>query len=219
MVYSEAIRHHSSVDRPPDSDSRNAGARYNFYNAVIASLKSVFATGVQSLVVTSSDSSHADAFISHIRKHHAYLVRTIHVASVVGDAGTANAVRALVKTSAFQLAATDVIDQESEDVVRMLDARLYDGTGRFEVLFSLEEIERFLKESSKVEHAAVGHPEYVLMTDAFWASQKGNPRLQRVLDLARNAAVKTRVLRSDSKAGTHVAQLGGLVCVAARRNR
>jgi stalled ribosome rescue protein Dom34 len=220
-VYSESIRQHASIDRPADSDSSKEAALYNFYNAIIAELKPVLSTGLASLVVarTGADAWLADSFTAHIRKHHAYLVRVIRMASIAGDAMTANAARALIKTDAFQSVTNDVTNQESDLLVRMLDARLSDGTGRVTVLFSLEEIDRYFRSFSKAGEAAVEYPEYVLMTDAFWAAQKNDPRLQRVMDVARNASVKTRVLRSDGEAGTRVAQLGGLVCFTVRRVR
>ena len=221
IVYSESIKQHRIIDRPPDSDSRKETALYNFYNAIIAEAKTVFSTGLTSIVVASTglDAGLAEGFIAHIRKHHAYLVRSIRTASIAGDAMTTNAARALVKTDAYRSVTDDVTDQESSALVRMLEARLSDSTGRVTVLFSLEEIDRYFRTLSKAGEAAVEYPEYVLMTDAFWAARKNDPRLQRVMDVAKNASVKTRVLRSDGEAGARVAQLGGLVCLTARKGR
>jgi len=175
----------------------------------------VFSSGVGSLVVASAgrDSSLADSFVAHVRKHHAYLLRAIRMESIRADAGTANAVKALVKTQAFQAVAADVIEQESDSTIQLLDARLSDDTGRFTILFSLEEIDQFFRTFSRDGSSSDGVPEHILITDKFWTAQKNSPRLQRVTDLARNASVKIRVLRDDSKAGTRIAQLGGLVCL------
>ncbi len=221
VVYSESIRQHGFIDRPADPDSRKEAALYNFYNTIIAEVKKVLSTGLASLVVASTgvDASLAESFIAHIRKHHAYLVRAIRMESIAGDAMTVNAARELVKTDAFQSVTNDVTNQESDALVEVLDARLSDSTGRVTVLFSLEEIDRYFRSLSKAGEAAVEYPEYVLMTDAFWAARKNDSRLQRVMDVAKNASVKTRVLRSDGEAGTRVAQLGGLVCFTAPRAR
>jgi stalled ribosome rescue protein Dom34 len=219
IVHSQSIKQHGSIDWPRDRDGGSEGDRYNFFNAIIAALKSVFSSGVGSLVVasTGSGSSPADAFIAHIRKHHAYLVRAIRMESITADATTANAVRDLVKTQAFQAVAADVIEQESDSITQLLDARLSDDTGRISILYSLEEMDRFFRNFSKAGSASVGVPEHILMTDKFWTAQKNDPRLQRITDLARNAGVKIRVLREDSSAGARVTQLGGLVCLVARR--
>jgi stalled ribosome rescue protein Dom34 len=221
VVYSESIKQHGFIDRPADSDSHKDAALYNFYNAIIAEMKPILSTGLASLVVASTrvDASLAESFIAHIRKHHAYLLRAIRMTSITGDAMTVNAARALVKTDAFQSVTIDVTNQESDVLVRVLDAKLSDSTGRVTVLFSLEEIDRYFRNLSKAGEAAVEYPEYVLMTDTFWAARKNDPRLQRVMDLAKNASVKTSVLRSDGQAGSRVAQLGGLVCFTAPKVR
>lgn len=215
IVYSESVRKHECIDWPEDFDSLSKGDRYNSFNAVIAALKPVFSSGVGSLVVASarSDSSLADAFVTHVRKHHTYLLRATRMESISADASTAIAVNALVKTQAFQAVAEDVIEQESDSIIKLLDARLSDDTGTVTVLFSLEEIDRFFKTFVKAGPSSVGVPEHILMTDRFWAEQKSSPRLQRIMDLARNAGVKTRVLRDDNAAGARIAQLGGLVCL------
>jgi len=137
--------------------------------------------------------------------------------SIAADASTANAARTLVKTQAFQKVAANVIEQESDSMIQLLDARLSDDTGRFTVLFSLDEIDRFFRKLSKAGSASVGVPEHLLMTEKFWDAQKNDSRLQRIRDLARNAGVKIRVFQEDDKAGARVAQLGGLVCLVVQR--
>jgi len=218
IVYSESVKQHGFVDWPRDREGDSENGRYNFFNAIITALKPVFSSGVGSLVVASAgrDSSLADSFVAHVRKHHAYLVRAIRMESIRADAGTADAVKALIKTQTFQAVAADVIEQESGIIIQLLDARLSDDTGHFTVLFSLEEIDQFFRTFSRDGSSSDGVPERILITDKFWAAQKNSPRLQRVTDLARNASVKIRVLRDDSKAGTRVAQLGGLVCLVDR---
>jgi len=219
VVHSQSIKQQASIGWPRDRDGGSDGDRYNFFNAIIAALKPVFSGGVGSLIVASSGNGTAlaDSFVAHVRKHHAYLVRSIRMESITADASTANAARTLVKTQAFQTVAANVIEQESDSMIQLLDARLADDTGRFTVLYSLEEIDRFFRAFSKAGPLSVGVPEHILMTEKFWAAQKSSPRLQRITDLARNAGVKVRVFPEDDKSGARIAQLGGLVCLVVRR--
>jgi len=221
VVHSQSIKQHGSIDWPRDCDGGSEGDRYNFFNAIIAALKPVFSSGVGSLVVASAGNGGAlaDSFVAHVRKHHAYLIRAIRMESIAADASTTNAVKVLVKTQAFQTVAANVIERESDSIIELLDARLSDDTGRFTILFSLEEIDRFFRTLSKAGSASVGVPEHILMTEKFWAAQKSDSRLQRITDLARNAGVKIRVFREDDKAGARVAQLGGLVCLEVQRGQ
>ena len=219
VVHSQSIKQQGSIDWPRNRDGGSDGDRYNFFDAIIAALKPVFSGGVGSLIVASSrnDNALADSFVAHVHKHHAYLVRSIRMESITADASTANAARTLVKTHEFQKVAANVIEQESDRMIQLLDARLADNTGRFNVLYSLEEIDRFFRTLSKTGSASLAVPEHILMTEKFWVAQKSSPRLQRITDLARNAGVKIRVFREDDKSGARVAQLGGLVCLVARR--
>jgi len=219
IVHSETLKQHGSVNRPVESDRSDEGTRYNFYNAIVSALKPLFSSGTSSLVVAGAKSGTqlADEFITHIRRHHAYLTRSVHVTSVVGDAMTASTARALVKASTFQTNAAGVIDRESDDLIRVLDTALSDSTGNTTVLFSLDEIDRCFKSLSRHGEATEEYPQYVIMTDTFWSSRKNDPRLQRTMDVAKNTGVKTHVLRTDGKAGERIAQLGGLVCLARKR--
>ncbi|RDE12544.1 MAG: hypothetical protein C4K48_09840 [Candidatus Thorarchaeota archaeon] len=221
VVHSQSVKQHGSIDLPKDRDGGSEGDHYNFFNTIIAALKPVFSSGVGSLVVASvgNGGALANSFVVHVRKHHAYLVRSIRMTSIAADASTTNAVKALVKTQAFQTATANVIEQESDSIVQLLDARLSDDTGGFTILFSLEEIGQCFRKLSKAGQVSVGVPEHILMTDRFWAAQKNSPRLQRITDLARNAGVKVRVFREDEKAGGRVAQLGGLVCIVVQRGQ
>ncbi len=221
VVHSQSVKQHGSIDWPRDPDGGSESDRYNFFNAIIAALKPVFSSGVSSLVVASAGNGGAlaDSLVVHIRKHHAYLVRTIRMERIAADASTSNAVKALVKTQTFQRVAANVIEQESNSIVQLLDARLSDDSGRYTVLFSLEEIDQFFRTSSKAGELSVGVPELILMTDKFWAAQKNSSRLQRITALARNGGVKTRVLREEDNAGARVAQLGGLVCLVVQRGQ
>lgn len=218
-VHSEALKQHASISRPTESDRSDEGSRYNFYDTILSTLKPLFSSGTSSLVVAGAKTGTqlAEGFIAHIRKHHAYLTRSVHVTSVVGDAMAANAARTLVKTPAFQATASDVIDRESDDIIRILDAALSDSTGNTTVLFSLDEIDQCFRSLSRHGEAAPEYPQYVLMTDTFWSSKKNDPRLQRTMDVAKNTGVKTHVLRADGKAGERIVQLGGLVCLARKR--
>lgn len=219
VVYSQSIKQHGSIDWPGDRDGASEGDRYNFFNAIVAALKPVFSSGVGSLVVASpgKGSALADSFVAHVRKHHAYLVHAIRMERIAADASTTNAVKVLAKTQAFQTVASNVIEQESDSIIQLLDARLSDDTGRFTILFSLEETDQFFRTLSKAGPVSVGVPEHLFMTEKFWAAQKSSPRLQRITDLARNAGVKIRVFREDDKVGARVAQLGGLVCLAVQK--
>ncbi|NWF95030.1 MAG: hypothetical protein HXY34_02710 [Candidatus Thorarchaeota archaeon] len=221
IVQSESIRLQGSISLPTGQDRSGSGLIYDYYNTIMSSMRPILESGVGSLVIagTGSGVSSAEAFVGHVRKHHSYLLRTVRMASIKGDVMTPNAARAFVKSPAFQKMTAEVVDQESIHLLQLLDEYLYDTSGSVSVLFSLEEIDSLLKGISRHGATAVPSPEWLLLTDSFWNRRKNDPLFQRVMSVAKNAGVKTRVLRNDDAAGERVSQIGGVVCLARKRSR
>jgi stalled ribosome rescue protein Dom34 len=57
-------------------------------------------------------------------------------------------------------------------------------------------------------------PEYLLLTDEYIACTRQKGRLHRLMQVAQNRQVKTRVISAESNAGKRLTQLGGIVCLA-----
>ena len=57
-------------------------------------------------------------------------------------------------------------------------------------------------------------PEYLLLTDDYLSSSRQKNRVQRLMQIAANRGVKTRVINAESTAGKRLTQLGGIVCLA-----
>jgi len=54
-------------------------------------------------------------------------------------------------------------------------------------------------------------PDYILITEDF--RLKHRRRINRLLQVAANKDVKTRIIKSDTPEATRITQLGGLVCM------
>jgi stalled ribosome rescue protein Dom34 len=78
------------------------------------------------------------------------------------------------------------------------------------VLFSLEEAEGVIYSQ---EISGKAKPEYLLLTDSYLAGDKRKVRLNRLLQIAQNKKIKTRIVNKESPAGIRLNQLGGLVCL------
>ena len=57
-------------------------------------------------------------------------------------------------------------------------------------------------------------PDYLLMTDEYYNKTKSDPKFQRILSLVKKTRTKSRVIQTATEAGSKIAQLGGLVCIA-----
>ncbi|MEX2680957.1 MAG: hypothetical protein Q6373_005110 [Candidatus Sigynarchaeota archaeon] len=189
--------------------------RYNYFDAIVTRLKSISTTGVRSIVVAGPKGTQiAKDFIAHVQKHHAYLLkpgsgRTIHVAAIEGSAHDVPSTVELVKGQAFKMIIETTTGQETEGIVQLLDAVINNPAGIVSVHFTIDEI---LQIFENLRDEIGPEPEYVLMTDIFYAANKSDQRLQRILGLAKRYKIKTRVIQSKTGPGTRIASLGGLVC-------
>ncbi|MCW4033794.1 MAG: hypothetical protein NWF03_00345 [Candidatus Bathyarchaeota archaeon] len=187
---------------------------YGFHESVIEAIKPVLNEGVRSVVVSApARTTYASEFLEHIRKHHRYLIQSkgsnkANFGELVGSANSAIEVGALVKTKQF----TDLIEQTTSDeasqIVDVLEKNLYRADDDVVVLYSLKEIEDNIYDRNRNSQFKT---EYLLLTDRYLATNKTKSKVHRLLQIAQNKKVKTRVVNSESAAGSRINQFGGLV--------
>lgn len=215
-VHSDSIVPSGSISCEHKGSAGTNNPRYNYFDAIVAKLKVASATGVKTIVIAAPRGvATAKDLVAHVNKHHAYLLkpgsgRKIHMASIEGSAArdVPSAID-LVKSQAFKDITETTSGQETEGIVQLLDAVINNPAGIVSVHFTIDEILQVFE----ALHDEIGpEPEYVLMTETYYAANKSDPRLQRVFSLAKKYTVKTRVIQSKTGPGTRIASLGGLVC-------
>ncbi len=188
--------------------------RYNFYEAIINALRPTLREGVRSIVLASPPrANYSEEFLKHVRSHHKWLSEGENKASfseITGAASTLHEVTLLTRAPDFQRVISETTNEETENLLGILEKNI-NGLG-FEplVLYSLDEIEdRVL--GTWVPGKPT--PEYIIMTDTYFSGSRQKYRLQRLQQIAAKKGVKTRTVNSKSAAGKRVLQFGGLVCI------
>jgi stalled ribosome rescue protein Dom34 len=92
-----------------------------------------------------------------------------------------------------------------------LEKRLNTSNNKNLVLFSLEEAENLILKRHKPGRPK---PEYLMLTDRYLSDNREKSRLHRLIQIATNRNVKTRIANAESPAGIRLTQLGGLICLA-----
>jgi stalled ribosome rescue protein Dom34 len=187
---------------------------YNFHESVVDALKPALKEGVRTIVVTApARTSYTKDFLEHVRKHHRYLNQSkspnrANFAELVGSADDQMQVTELVKTKEFTDLLAETTSEEADQVVDSLDKHLY-GTGNNSVvLYSLKEIEDNVYSREKGRESRT---DYLLLTDKYLAGSKQKNRIHRLLQIATNKKVKTRIINVETPAGTRISQFGGIV--------
>ena len=191
-------------------------AVYNFYESIINALRPTLKEGVRSIIVASPmRTNHAQRFIDHIRRHHIWLVQGPNKAifsEATGSAGTLSEVAAMTRTPMFRNLINETTSEETENLIDILEKHLNASNQETSVLYSLKETGDLIFGPWKPGRPK---PEYLMLTDKYLSDSCEKNRIHRLMQIAKNRNVKTRIVGAESTAGLRLTQLGGIVCLCA----
>jgi stalled ribosome rescue protein Dom34 len=211
QVFSQVGKHQQNIHL--DSDRNDSKALYNFHESIVNALRPTLKEGVRSTIIASpTKTNYAQEFLNHIKAHHTWLLSGPNKATfslITGSASTPSQVSALTKTDLFKQLIDETTANETENLLEILERRLNQTDNL--VFFSLEEVENLIlgkQEEGKPK------PEYLLLTNSYLSSNRQKNRVHRLMQIAKNQSVKTRVIAAESTAGKRLTQLGGIACLA-----
>jgi stalled ribosome rescue protein Dom34 len=211
QVYSQVAKHQQSILLT--GERKDQKATYNFHESIVDAMRPKLREGVKSILLASPPkTSYGQDFQNHIAAHHAWLLQGPNkatIAQMTGLASTLAQVAALTRTDAYKDLIQENAAQETENLLEILERRLSKTDDL--VLFSLEEAEKLIL---CARTPGKPYPEYLLLTDTYLTGTRHKVRLHRLMQIAENKKVKTRVITAESNAGKRVTQLGGIVCLA-----
>jgi len=211
QVFSQVFKHQQTLSL--NGKRNDAKAEYNFHESIVNALRQTLREGVRSIIVASpAKTNYAQEFLNHIKAHHSWLIQGANRATfstITGSANTSPQVAALTKTAMFKQLIQETASEETENLLEILEKRL--NTADNLVLFSLQEAENMILGTQVVGKPK---PEYLLLTDEYLSSSRQKNRVYRLLQIAKNRSIKTRIINAESTAGLRLNQLGGLVCLA-----
>jgi stalled ribosome rescue protein Dom34 len=188
---------------------------YNFHESIVNALRPTLKEGVRSIILASpSRTDYAQRFIDHIHGHHAWLVQGPNKAifsKATGSAGTQSEVAAVARTPMFRRLISETTSKETENLIDMLEKRLNTSNQNTVVLYSLKETEDLILGPQKPGRPK---PEYLMLTDKYLSESHEKNRIQRLMQIATNRNIRTRIVDAESKAGLRLTQLGGMTCFA-----
>jgi stalled ribosome rescue protein Dom34 len=217
-IYSEASKPLAIVKlEHPRTDPQAAD---HYFERIIDAIRPAIREGVQSIILAVPPKANYNAeFLTHVNAHHTWLAKpkgsqAITFGSVTGFAGNADAVSQLRQEGDFAKILSDATTREGDRIVAFLERALNDSTGNSVVHYTLEDVERdifSLNPSSPLQ------PEAILVTDRFLERPSEKGRILRLLQIAQNNHVKTRVISVETPAGNRIDQLGGITCLSVKR--
>ena len=199
-IFSESVQ--------PGSQLQGEDA-YSFYESVVDHLRPSVKQGIKSILVAAPRDGDYTEFMSHLEKHQGWLLKgwslnTVTFERIPELAMSIDQVRDLVKSESFKEKLSSLQEDDVKPVIDALEKLLNDPEGIQRILFTIKE----------VEDAVYGkdpRPEYILVTEKF--RSKHTRRVERLLQVASNRGIKTRIVKENTPAGIRLTQFGGLVCI------
>jgi stalled ribosome rescue protein Dom34 len=211
QIYSQVAKHQLTLSM--NLNRKDLKATYNFHESIIDALRATLKEGIKSIIVAApSRTNYAQDFLNHVKAHHSWLLHGTNKASfsqTVGSASTPSQVASLTKTPQFKRLIQETADKETENLLEILEKRL-NITDNL-VFFSLQEAEKLIL---KKQFPSQPQPEYLLLTNDYLSNSRQKNRLHRLMQIAQNKKIKTRVIDAESSSGKRLTQLGGIVCLA-----
>jgi stalled ribosome rescue protein Dom34 len=211
QIFSQVAKPQQTI--PLNGDRRDQKAVYNFHEAIINALRPNFKEGVKSIIIASAPrTNYAIDLQSHITGHHSWLTQGANRATISlisGSASSGPQVATLTKKPEFKQLIEENAAEETENILELLEKRLNGN----QVVFSLEEAESLILST---QPPGKPQPDYLLLTNDYLSGCRQRNRLHRLMQLAQNKKIRTRVINAESSAGARLTQLGGLVLLTTR---
>jgi len=187
---------------------------YNFHQSVVEALKHLIKEGIKSIIVTAPQkTTYTSDFIKHVQKHHRYLLNNkspnrTKFAELEGSANNFIAIAELIKSKKFTDLLFKTTSEEADHIVGILEKCLYANKKHDSIMYTLKEIENTVIAKKKNDEMGT---EYLLLTDKYLSENMSKNRIHRLMQMANNKNIKTRIIDIESSAGSRISQFGGIV--------
>jgi stalled ribosome rescue protein Dom34 len=210
-VYSKVVKPETTLKL--EGYRNNPKAIYSFHESIVNALRPTLKEGVRAVVLACPQRTYYSRdFIEHVNRHHAWLTQgsnKITFAEINGSASTFPQVTTLTRNPVFSKLIQEATSEETDGLLDLLESRLSNSREDESVLYSLDDVEDTVLGSQRRGFS----PEHLLLTDKYLATSHQKGRLNRLMQIAANKKVKTRVVDVESPAGKRLTQLGGIVCL------
>ncbi|UYP45861.1 hypothetical protein NEF87_002146 [Candidatus Lokiarchaeum ossiferum] len=219
-IFSERAELRKIQKLPRKNDNMDKAQLYQFHENLVDELRPILKDGMKSVIlVTAPKKKYSTLFLDHVSRHHQWMMSDKHPNSasfklLTGKISDLEETTNLIQSSEFKAALGKVTEEEADRILEILEKRLNDEDDGF-VLHTLKEIEDLLYAGGKRKKNFKNLPllpEYVVLTNEYLENHPNKNRLQRLLQIAKNRKIKTKVVDFETSAGIRIAQLGGIVC-------
>ncbi len=215
-IFSENIRLHFRIKRGRKRRNQDKKQLYHFHEEIINILRPIVKEGIRSVILLSPPKEeYSNEFLNHVNKHHSWLLKKgdnqVVFSKIIGNqAKTQKDVYYLKTQNYFK----DIVDKTSNQEGLLILEELTEIINKNEkfskILYTWREIDtelRLIKQNPNLPK-----PNYIILTEEYLKNPKNRNKTHRILQIAKNLEIKTKIVKLESKAGAIVEQFGGLIC-------
>lgn len=213
-IFSEIIKLDIIIKRRRKRKNQDDKQLYHFHEAIVDNLRPIIKEGIKSVLIASPPKKdYSKEFLDHINKHHLWLLKkgkyTAVFTEIKGLAKTLKNVNYLLRQDFFKEAVEETSNQEGLLILEDLDKLINKSNNISKILYTVKEIE---KEIDKKWKSYEIKPSYIILTDEYLENSPHKNRIHRILQIAKNHGIITKIINIETEAGMRVNNFGGLVC-------
>jgi len=218
-IFSEIIKPDIIIKRGRKRKNQDNKQLYHFHEDIVDKLRPIIKEGIKSaLIVSPAKKAYSKEFLSHINKHHSWILKkgenNVIFTELIGSAKTLKNVYYLVKQDYFKEAVDETSNQEAMLILEELDEIINKPNKYSKILYTLKEIEREIDRKWKSNEIK---PNYIILTEEYLENPRQRNRTHRILQIAQNHGIKTKIVNAESYAGMKVNSFGGLICFTKKK--
>ena len=212
-IFSETVKQNIIIKRERKRKYQDQKQIYHFHEAIVDKLRPLIKEGIKSVLLASPPKKdYSKEFLDHINKHHLWLSKkgrsTTVFTEIIGLAKTIKNVNYIVRQDFFKEAVEETSNQEGLLILEALDKLINKPNNYSKILYTIREIE---KEIDKRWKSYEIKPNYIILTDEYIKNSRQKGRIHRILQIAKNHGIRTKIVNIESEAGIRVNSFGGLV--------
>jgi len=215
-LISETIRLHFQINRGRKRKNQNIKQLYHFHEEIINVLRPIIKEGIRSVILLSPPKEeYSDEFLNHVSKHHSWLLKRgdkqVVFSKIIGNqAKTQKDVSYLRTQEYFKEIVDEISNQEGLLILEELTEIINKNEKFSKILYTWREVDhelRLIKQNPNLTK-----PNYIILTEEYLKNPKNRNKTHRILQIAKNLGIKTKIVSQESEAGAIVDKFGGLVC-------
>lgn len=215
-IFSETIRLHIKISRGRKRKNQDKNQLFHFHEEIVNILRPIIKEGIRSVILLSPPKEdYSVEFLNHVNKHHSWLLKKgekqVVFSKIIGNqAKNLKDVLYLKTQDSFQEIVAETSNQEGLLILEELTEIINRNEKFSRILYTWKEVDYELR---RINHDPnLIKPNYIILTEEYLKNPKNRNKTHRILQIAQNLEIKTKIVSEESEAGVVVKKFGGLIC-------